>query len=40
MLFSDFETADIDEDKKYHNTFAKFLGIEQLLVEQIRLKQV
>ena len=38
--FSDFERAEIDEDKKYHNTFAKFLGIDQVLVEQIRLKQV
>ena len=34
--FSDFETAEIDEDKEYNHTFAKFLSIDQVLVEQIR----
>ena len=38
--FLDFETVEIDEDKKYYNTFARFLSKDPVLVDQIRLKKV
>ena len=37
---SGFQTTEIDQDIKFHKSFAKFLGIDQVLVEQIRLKQI